>query len=155
MKALLLLLMLFPAVLTAQQIALIDRNFKRPLEFTDSATMEHLFDGYFPVYVRDLNLVLQKATWIFKYIDTGKPNTDVSSDIPAGNSRFFYQAVNLPKITRQQLVLSTQTNSLGSSIKLIHPADPKKRALQKLNVFMDYVKNNISGLIDPTASASN
>jgi hypothetical protein len=145
MKPLLLFLMLLPLVATAQKIALIDRGFKKPVQFTDSATMDHMFENFFPVYVRDIGAILKKTEWLIAQIDTGSKQPSIDNEISVGNSTFVYASSGMQNNARHQLVLATRTSGLSTSVKLFEFNDSRKRSIQRLLIFSDYVRNNLAG----------
>ena len=144
MKLLLFFAMLLPAVLAAQKIALIDRGFKRPIQYTDSVTTEHLFQDYFPIHVEDLRTVIKTADRYISSIDAGGAQSKMEDDVPAGKSRFIHIGSVMRKYTLHHIVLSTRTSDLTTSMKLVQFEDSRKRAVQKLLIFNDYVKNNLA-----------
>lgn len=144
MKFLFFLAMLLPAALAAQKIALIDRGFKRPVLYTDSVTTEHLFQDYFPIHAEDLRTVIKTADKYIAAIDAGGAQSKMEDDIPAGRSKFVYTGSVTRRYTLHHIVLSTCTNDLTTSLKLVRFDDSRKRAIQKLLIFTDYVKNNLA-----------
>lgn len=144
MKRLLLIVLLLPVGLVAQRIALIDRGFKRPILFIDSATTEDVLNDYFPVHIEDMRSILKTTDWFISSIDAGgAPIKDVS-DVPAGKSTFFYSELALRKYVLHNIVLSTSTSGFSTSLKLVRFDDSRKRAIQKLLIFTDYIKNNLA-----------
>jgi hypothetical protein len=136
--------MFIPVNLAAQKIALIDRGFKRPIQFADSTTMEHLVEGFFPVYVEDLRTVLQKIDLLISYVHEGSIKEKIGDKVPAGKSVFICSSSGTQKHIFHNIVLSTRTSAFSTSLKLVHFTDSRKRALQKLLIFIDYVKNNLA-----------
>lgn len=139
----LLLLLLLPLIATAQKIALVDRGFKKPLRFTDSATMDHLFDQFFPVYVRDADAIIKNVEWLIARIDSSSKQLSIDQEIIVGNSKFIYAISGMQHNARHQLVLTTRTSSLTTSVKLFEFNDSRKRAIQRLLIFSDYLRNNL------------
>jgi hypothetical protein len=145
MKLLLIFALLLPVTLMAQKIALLDRGFKRPILFTDSATMEHMVQNYFPVHVGDLRSILKTTDWLIATIDDGKTQTKIDNSFPAGQSTFICSESTMRKYSVLNIVLSTRTPGFSTSLKLVRFDDSRKRAIQKLLIFTDYIKNNLAG----------
>ena len=144
MKLLLFFAMLLPVTMAAQRIALIDRGFKRPLQFTDSATTEHLVQGYFPVHVEDLGYVLKTTDWFISSIDEGWTHAKVGDHVPSGRSTFLYTEGMVRRTPLHKIILNTRTSAFSTSLKLVQFDDSRKRAIQKLLIFSDYIRNNLA-----------
>ncbi|MCU7551321.1 hypothetical protein OCK74_19520 [Chitinophagaceae bacterium LB-8] len=144
MKLLLLFVLFLPVSMVAQKIALIDRGFKRPILFTDSATTEDIINDYFPVHIEDLKSVLKTTDWFISAIDAGGTQIKDVSNVPAGKSTFYYSESVARKYAFHNIVLSTSTSGFSTSLKLVRFDDSRKRAIQKLLIFTDYIKNNLA-----------
>lgn len=143
MKSLLFIL-IFPVFCSAQQIVLLDRNFKEPMRIASAITKDDLLKGWFPIHIKDVDSVIKKVSWFQKYIDTGQQHENESIVMNAGNSNFITQVEKQGHTNNYYVVLNTTTSDFGATMLLVKKRDGKKRALQKLNIFIDYVRNNMS-----------
>lgn len=145
MKALIFSL-LFPIFCSAQQIVLLDRGFKEPMRVTNTITTGDLLKGWFPIHIKDVDSIVKKVAWFQKYINTGQRHENESIVMNVGNTNFISQVEKQGNSNNYYIVLNTTTGNYGATMLLVKKRDSKKRALQKLNIFIDYLRNNMSVL---------
>src|SRR3954451_24785744 len=88
MKTGILLLLLWPFFAPAQDIALVDRELKRPMLVTQELTLEQLSGKYFPIYATDLDSVIQMIEGLTSLINTGMVHDNNMQLLPVGHSQF-------------------------------------------------------------------
>lgn len=137
------LLFLFFASFTgnAQQLVLVDRNFQLPLKVTDTITVEQVSKGLMPIYFKDVYTVITSMERLVKYMNAGKMNKEDILDLKMGNSICVVQTEKTGRLNTYNIVLNTMTSKLKTHMVLA-ASEPNKRAVQRLNIFMDYLKNN-------------
>ncbi len=145
MKSLIISL-IFPVFCSAQQVVLLDRAFKEPIRVTNAITTDDLLKGWFPIHIKDVDSIIKKVNWFQKYIDTGQRHENESIIMNVGNTNFISQVEKQGNSNNYYIVLNTTTGNIGSTLLLVKKRDGKKSALQKLNIFIDYIRNNMSVL---------
>ena len=147
MKTLLLILFFSPFICKAQKLLLIDRNFYHPAGMADSISMEQASKGLLPVYQKDLHTISQGMQWLIKHITTGGIDGEKSFTLKMGNTNCIVTAENNRRVDKYSIVLNTETNNLKTSMVLAS-GEPNKRAMQRVAIFMDYLRNNSSLFIE-------
>jgi hypothetical protein len=136
-----LMLLLLPLFCDAQEIALLDRHFKKPVLYTNSLQGDALY-RCFPVYRADLDSVIQVTETLLSSVQAGKPPEPDAVFLPAGHSFFAVRTWKTGAYTNYFVVLSTRSGDKGATLELLSEQDGNKKAAQKLLVFLDYLKNN-------------
>ncbi|MDQ3843776.1 MAG: hypothetical protein M3342_07155, partial [Bacteroidota bacterium] len=72
MHYLFLLLFLSSVINKPQSIALLDRNFRMPVTYTDSVTLDALGKGAFPIYLSDVKPVIDVIQEVRKKINQNR-----------------------------------------------------------------------------------
>ena len=80
-------------------------------------------------------------------MDADKLNKEQFFDLKMGNSKCIVRAEKSGHSNKYSVVLNTMTNSLKTYIVLV-AWEGNKRAIQRLNIFMDYLKNNSSIMLN-------
>jgi hypothetical protein len=60
----------------------------------------------------------------------------------AGHSQFAVTTLRAGSYNTYEIYLSTRSGNLGASLELVKRGDGPKKALQQVQVFLDYLKNN-------------
>ena len=141
MRVVFFLLVFLPCCTMGQKAILIDRSLRYPVRITDSVTFEQVTKGLMPIYFKDIDSLLKVIDQLKKYIDTGRPNNKKIEDIKFGNSHCFTTTQQQGTTNKYHIVVGTKVNAISTSITVV-PGEPNKRALQRLSIFADYVKNN-------------
>ena len=69
MKFILTLLLFLPFTICAQQFALIDKNFKLPILYTDSVTVEQVKQGFFPIENRAVDTLVANIKYLKQILE--------------------------------------------------------------------------------------
>ena len=147
MKPLLYLLFFTSLNCTAQKLLLLDRHFVEPVTIEDTITTEQVGNGSLPIYFKDLNSVISTMEWLVKHMEAHKLNHEESFDLKMGNSKCIVMTKKKGNSNKYNIVLNTMTNNLKTYIVLV-AWEGNKRAIQRLNIFMDYLKNNSSVMLN-------
>ena len=145
MKRILPLLFFIPLLSTAQKIAVIDRNFYEPITMMDVLTTEIATKGALIVYQIDIALVIKGLEDLRKEISFGKKLPDDFRNMKFGNTSCIVITEKAGKNYRHNIILNTNSQNIKTSILIAHN-EPNKRALQRLNIFIDYLKHNWSAI---------
>ena len=142
MKTGILLLLLWPFFAPAQDIALVDRELKRPMLVTQELTPEQLSGKYFPIYTSDLDSVIQMIEGLTGFINTGMVHDNNMQLLPVGHSQFAITILRAGSFNSYMVFLSTRCENLGATLELVKRHDSSRQALHELFLFLDYLKNN-------------
>ena len=143
MKFFLMFLFFAPFFSNAQKLALIDRNFLRPIDVADTITLEQASKGTLPIYHKDISSVIEVVEKLTDY--AGKINEQESFVIKTGNSECIVTTGKEGKLNTYTIILNTDTGNFKTSILLVDN-ETNKRATQRLSIFLDYLKNNSAAL---------
>ena len=147
MKTLLLILFFLPFLGYAQKLVLIDRNFYQPVSLADSISIEQASKGLLPVYHKDLEAIHQGMQWLIKRLTSAEKGQEESFILKMGNSNCIVSTEKSGRIDKYSIVINTDMENLKTSIVLAS-GEPNKRALQRVVIFMDYLRNNTSLFIE-------
>jgi len=148
MKTLLLIVFFSPVFGIAQKLVLIDRNFYHPVRIADSISMEQASNGLLPVYHKDLEAVSQQMQWLIKHmISPAGTSVEESFVLKMGRSNCVVTTEKNRRTDKYTIVLNTEVDNMKTSIVLAS-GEPNKRALQRVTIFMDYLRNNSSLFIE-------
>lgn len=127
----------------AQSIALVDRDFKRPMTLTQTLSIAQLAGRHFPIHTADLDSVIEVTATLARQIaDRTAPESEMQV-ITAGKSKFAITIQKAGNYNTYRVLLSTMSDNLGASLELVNDRDNNYSAVQKLYIFLDYLKNNI------------
>ena len=142
MKTAVLLLLLVPGWVSAQDIVLVDRNLKRPMSLTRTLTPRQLMGNVFPIYRADLDSVIQVTESLTSFINTGVVHEANMQLLTVGHSQFAVTTRRTGTFNSYIIYLNTRSGNIGTSLELVGREDNNRQALQQLLLFMDYLKNN-------------
>jgi len=134
-----------PFFTNAQKLILLDRNFQDPISIVDTITMEEATKGGLAIYARDINAILFSIQKLIKYVDDDKPDKGEIFDLEMGNSKCIVKTEKTGAINNYNIVLNTNTGNFKTAFVLV-AHETNKRAVQRLTMFMDYLRNNLSVL---------
>jgi hypothetical protein len=142
MKIVLLLLMMLPLAGFAQKYVLLDRDFIRPVIVTDEVTAGQMHKRRFPVFTKDIDSLIHFTERLQKQMNTRITYETASGYYPVGGSWFVAHREKTGKINKYNITLNTRVNDIGASLELVSNSNGSKTALQKINIFLDYLRNN-------------
>ena len=142
MKTSLFILLIVAKTAVAQEIVLLDRSFRKPIAVTQNVTAAQLQDRKFPIYVTDLDSVIKIIENLANHINTGAVHEGGTQMLAVGHSQFSITTYNKQNYNNYSIHFSTQSGDLGASVKLVKQEDNTRKAVQRLRIFLDYLKNN-------------
>lgn len=135
-------LLLLPCWVAAQEIALVDRNLKRPMTLTRKLTPSQLMGRVFPIYKADLDSVIKVVESLSKFINTGAVHDANMQLLPVGHSQFAITTRRSGPSNSYIVLLNTRAGNVGASFQLVKQNDNNRKAVHQLLLFVDYLKNN-------------
>ena len=145
MKPALLILFFVPLISAAQKLALIDRRFQQPIAMVDTITGDQVTKGIVPVYQEDISSIVELMQLLAKNIGNGKVLSSRSFDVKMGNSKCIINTEKTGSQYNYNIVLNTSMQDFKTSILLVDH-ETNKRAAQRLNIFIDYLRNNTAAI---------
>jgi hypothetical protein len=144
MKTFLLALLFAPLFSFSQTLALLDRKLMAPMKLTDSMALDQVQSGLFPVYLEDLDSVIQVLEDYRKRIDRGHEQDFGQQQKVIGHSSFFTDVYNYGPRDRYRIVFSTGNSDYKTSMVLVYKDLSTRQAIQNLTELIDYLRNNLS-----------
>ncbi|MBD0350349.1 MAG: hypothetical protein ICV65_04250 [Flavisolibacter sp.] len=142
MHYLFLLLFLSSSINKSQSIALLDRNFRMPVTYTDSVTLDVLGKGAFPIYLSDVRPVIDTIQEVRKKINQNRYHSSGTDKIYIGHSRLVLGKEVSSSGAKYLLTLSTESNGFTTYIELVK-GNFDRAAQQRVVAFLDYLSDNI------------
>ena len=127
----------------SQEIAMLDRNFKTPLFYTDSVTLDALSRGAFPVYLKDISPIIKAIESVRRNIYQTRLKTPGKQAVSVGHSTLTLQTESLRHARTHSFTLCTESNGYTTYIELFR-GNYNRTAQQRVLAFLDYLRNNIS-----------
>ena len=144
MKTFLLALLLAPLFTYSQTLALVDRKLMAPMRLSDSTELSKVSSDYFPVYLQDLDSVIQTLETYRRWIDQGKDLPQGSRSQVIGHSSFVTDTYSYGPRDRYRIVFNTASPDYRTSMVLVHKDLSTRQALQHLTELIDYLRNNLA-----------
>jgi hypothetical protein len=144
MKSFLLALLLAPLFGHSQTLALVDRNLLAPMLVTDTTDLSKVRSDYFPIYLQDLDSVINTLETYRRWIDQGRQLPDTPRERVIGHSSFYTDNYTYGPRDRYRIVFNTGGREYRTSMVLVHKDLSTRQALQILTELIDYLRNNLS-----------
>lgn len=141
MRPALSILFFIPLFGGAQKLALIDRKLQEPIAIVDTITHEQVTSGILPVFKEDVSTIVELMQRLAKAIDNGGVPPSMSFDVKMGKTKCIISTEKVGKQYHYNIVLNTSMHNFKTSILLVDH-EKNKRAAQRLNIFIDYLRNN-------------
>lgn len=148
MKILIFFLLLAPVLTDAQQLVLLDRNFKEPIMPCEQLSADSVNTETFPMYAADITQVINRLEQYARHLASGK-NLPWPSDTLAQGNALLLLTQDANNFT---CVLETQTEPFWGSLILAY-GNSRKQTLLRLNKFVEYLRNNRSGVLATAGSS--
>ena len=127
---------------SAQKFALIDRDFKKPIIFTDSVTINQVSKGYFPINVKDFDSLFANIIYLIDELKNIQRAKFKSYKIKSGSTTIQITTVPHAYGDAYNILLITSVNNLNAEYLLSNNQDLNKKATKKLNSFMNFIKKD-------------
>jgi hypothetical protein len=147
MKSFVLALLMAPLFSFSQTLALLDRKLLAPIQLSDSLALSEVQSNYFPVYLQDLDSVVQVLEDYRRWIDQGQQFPGPREKV-IGHSSFFTDMYTFGPRERYRIVFNTGNSEYRTSMVLVHKDLSTRQALQNLAELIDYLRNNLAVVRD-------
>lgn len=141
-NTLLILCFIFPLSMCAQKITLLNTDFKSPIIYTDSVTVQQTTTGLFPVSINDFDTLYANLDYLKKMLEIRQRAKMESFELHAGLT--IIKIIRTPFSNGDRYVMKATTNigELQSNLYLADTKQTNKRNAEKLTKVMTYMKTN-------------
>ncbi len=145
----LLLLLLIPAFGSSQRIALLSKDYKKPILYTDSVTVEQMVN-YFPVEIKSFDTLYASLNYLKQLLTVRQRSKMQSFEFHCG-----FTVIKTEKIIHAygdhfRVTARSKVHEISSSIRLAHDADNNKTNSRRIARLMEYMQTNKSLFTSPS-----
>ncbi len=144
-----LLLSLFLVSLTflkagGQKIALLHKNFKQPIIYTDSITVEQISSGYFPVEINTLDTFHANLKYLQGILRTRQRAKMESFELRSGKTFFKVSRIPFAYGDRYSITVQSKFDEVESQFSLVDINKSNLKNAEKIEELIGYVNKNKS-----------
>ena len=133
----------------SQRIALIDKNFKQPILFTDSISAEQIKSGYFPIETTNLDTFYANVKYTIDMLKIRQRAKMQSFELKAGSSTIKVSRVPYAYGDRYSGTAHNQFNEIQAVMPILNHTVSNKDNAKRLQKLLDYLSRNKSLFRDP------
>jgi hypothetical protein len=141
-KILIILLHLFATKGIAQKIALFDVNFKRPIIYTDSVTVQQTTTGLFPVGVENFDTLYANLDYIHSMLQVRQRAKMKSFELHAGSTTISIKRVPFAYGDRYLIIGKSKLGEVESNFNFASIDRSNAKNAVRIKQFMTYMKTN-------------
>ena len=151
MKHLILTLIFFQIAFTtySQKIALLDKNFKQPILFTDSISAEQLKSGLFPLQISTIDTFHANIKYLADMLSIRQRTKMQSFELKAGSCTIKISRIPFAYGDRYSGTANSQFSEMSASITLINQNNSNKDNAKKMEKLLEYLDKNKSLFRNP------
>ena len=127
---------------SAQKYALIDRNFKKPILFTDSVTINQVTNNYFPIRVADIDSLNANLSFIIAQLSDIQRAKFKSYKLKSGNTIIQINTVAHAYGDAYDILLITSVDNLNAEYLLSSHKSLNKKAIKNINSLLEFLKKD-------------
>ena len=139
-------LLIFSA--NAQKTALLNTDFKSPIIYTDSVTVEQT-QRLFPVGINDFDTLYANLDYLNKMMKVRQRSKMKSFELHAGNIVIKVSRVPFSNGDRYIAIATSKQDNIISTMNLSNINKSNKKNSEKIEKIMDYLKSNKSLFTKP------
>jgi len=147
----LLVLLLISTTANAQKVALLNTDFKSPIIYTDSVTVQQVKSGLFPVGINDFDTLYANLDYVDKMLSKRQRSKMKSFELHAGNTIIIVKRVPFSNGDRYLINAKTNFDEINSNFSLADIGRSNKRNSERIKKVMAYLKTNKSLFTNPYA----
>ena len=144
MKRFIIIVMLIPTICTAQKYALINKNLKYPILYTDSVSLEQVRKGYLPIETTVIDTFLANIDYISKLVMIPERAKFQSMDLRNGTTVIHIKRIPKAYGDRYEVKATTQANEVLAVEIFCDTNTPEKKTKKYLKEMIEYVRNERS-----------
>ena len=136
--------MLFPALVIAQKFALIDKNFKIPILYSDSITVQQVTQGYFPIENKNVDSFIANILYLKSVLAERQRSKVKSFDLHSSSVTIQTSRVPYAYGDRYNSKAESRCGDLIATYTLIDSEEKSKNSKKRLERLLNYLKENKS-----------
>lgn len=140
----LLFLFFISSQVNAQKTALINTDFKSPIIYTDSVTVQQISEGLFPVGINDFDTLYANLEYINKMLSIRQRAKMKSFELHAGKTIIKVSRVPFSNGDRYLIKATTKVGEVQSNFNITDVSRSNKRNSERIEKIMAYLKSNKS-----------
>lgn len=149
MKKILFLLLLIPTLTNAQKVALLNTDFKSPIIYTDSVTVQQTISGLFPVGINDFDTLYANLNYIKNMLAIRQRSKMKSFELHAGQTLIKVSRVPFSNGDRYMIRATSKMGEILSNYTVADIEHSNKKSKEKIEKIMAYLKSNKSLFKEP------
>jgi len=142
MKKLFLVLSFSPLISLGQKIALINRDFKQPIIYTDSVTVQQISSGLFPVSVENFDTLYANLDYIYSMLKIRQRSKMKSFELHSGSTIIIVKRVPFAYGDRYSSTAKTKIGEMESVFNLTPVDHSNAKNANRIEMLMKYMKEN-------------
>lgn len=148
-KTLIFLLIFSSTNVYSQKIALIARDFDRPMLFTDSVSAEQVKSGYFPIEKTNIDTFYANVKYLIDMLKIRQRAKMQSFELRSGTSIIKVSRVPYSNGDRYIAIAKNKEDEIEAIMPLISHQISNKKSAKRLQLLLDYLTNNKSLFMKP------
>ena len=145
MRLLLLFFSLFIALnLQSQKIALLSSDFKKPIIYTDSVTVEQISSGYFAVSTENFDTLYANLKYLKEMLKIRQRSKMQSFELRAGSTIIYIERIPAAYGDLFNIIVTTKIGEINSVLTLSNPKKSENKNAHKIEDLMSYINTNKS-----------
>lgn len=137
------ILCLITSVTMGQKIALLSKDFKNPIIYTDRVTVEQVSSGYIPIGVKNFDSVYANLKYLKGILSDRSRSKMASFELRAGETVFGFSKIPLAYGDHYNIVITSKFGEVESNFILTKERN-NKRNEERLDNLMNYITENRS-----------
>ena len=131
-----------PNIIFAQKIALLNTDFKQPIIYTDSLTVEQIVSGLFPVSIDDFDTLYANLDYIHSMLKKLQRSKMKSFELHSGSTIISIKRVPFSNGDRYLSIAKTKIGELESTYNLTPIDQSNSKNSNRIDKLMEYMKAN-------------
>jgi hypothetical protein len=135
---------LFKNFAVAQKVALISKDYKKPIIYTDSVTVEQVHSGYFPIEVASIDTFFANIKYVKEMLEVRQRSKMESFELRAGLSSLNVKRIPFGYGDRYSVTANNKLNEIEAVMQLVSQNLLNKKSAEKLKELLNYLSRNKS-----------
>ena len=137
-----LVFILFANYSFGQKWALLDKNRKLPIIYTDSVTAEQISRGFYPIDKNCIDTFTQQLETVYERLEKNTKSKLDNITFPVCRLLFEMNITHMAYGDRYNLIITSTTGLLQTKWRIVKDSEPNKTNANRLYQFIKYLKNN-------------
>jgi hypothetical protein len=142
------ILILSAFIARGQKYALVDKDFKKPILFTDSVTINQVSSNYFPIHVKDFDTLLANLGYLKGQLKSVQRAKFKSYKLKSGSTTIQINTVPQAYGDAFDIFLISSINNINAEYLLADHKILNKKAVKKIESFTKFMRKDASIMIN-------